>query len=335
MRVRSIIQYAKFSELSPSKFQEILQNLHVWQSLQTAQHIIIKPNLCGGSSPHYDAGCGVWVTSQVTARIVNNLLQLKSEGLIYIVESDSTGHGYVSKKFLNTGLRDLSNLSQRVRIFDLTRSEHEMITLKDGLYFKRIDISELLTRGYFFISLAKIKTHNISHVSGVLKNQFGCLPYMRKNTFHPNLSKVIADVNSVIKTDLCILEAVPGMGGDGPVRGTPIQTDFMMLSNDPVAADSQMCRLLNILPHKVHHIKLAEKRGIGTADSEKIQVINNQLASTLPHFQHVPKIQRQFVALGLGIQRVGEWVSHLGHLIHAVKSITDLLKFYKIFKLRR
>lgn len=80
----------------------------------------------------------------------------------------------------------------------------------------------------FLISLAKLKMHTITGITCVLKNQFGANPQKRKIHYHSNLITVIHDLNKVKLPDLCLVNGIIGMEGNGPVDGTPILSRLLL-----------------------------------------------------------------------------------------------------------
>lgn len=55
--------------------------------------------------------------------------------------------------------------------------------------------------------------------------------------------------------------------------GGEIQTfNLMIFSQDPVAADAVGAKILGVNPLSVKHLQLAQEKGLGTADLEKIEI---------------------------------------------------------------
>ncbi len=117
----------------------------------------------------------------------------------------------------------------------------------------------------YFISLSKLKTHSITKISCVLKNQFGCIPYQRKVRYHKNLDEAIVQANNYFKPNLSIVDGIIALtGAQGPGYGIPINAGIILSSKDPVSCDSLCAKILGFHPFFVKHIKMCQKEKIGS-----------------------------------------------------------------------
>lgn len=99
------------------------------------------------------------------------------------------------------------------------------------------------------------------------------------------ISKVIVDINTVLKPALTVIDGFIGMEGPGPVNGTPVKMDLVLVGKDVVATDAVACRVMGINPHEIKHIKKAHEKGIGTIDGidilgEKIENVKRSFRRT-------------------------------------------------------
>ena len=60
----------------------------------------------------------------------------------------------------------------------------------------------------YLISFAKLKTHSMQVISGIMKNQFGALPEKLKVVYHPHLAEVICDLVRVRPPDFCLVDGL-------------------------------------------------------------------------------------------------------------------------------
>lgn len=96
------------------------------------------------------------------------------------------------------------------------------------------------------INVCKLKTHNLTGMSGAVKNLFGVIPGTEKLEMHalyPNLTDFSAMICDLCKT-VCdsvktvhVIDAVIGMEGNGPTNGKPKKLGFIGVSRDPFALD--------------------------------------------------------------------------------------------------
>jgi len=150
----------------------------------------------------------------------------------------------------------------------------------DGLYFDKLELPAILTKPKFFISVAKAKTHSLTFITGVLKNQFGCLPEKDKTRYHRYIDKVIVDLNRILQPDMCVVDALVGLEGR---TGRPIKIGALIFGREPASVDAILTRVMGFNPRRVKHILLAAKYGLGVLDPE---VIGNPIESVAVNFRN-------------------------------------------------
>lgn len=131
------------------------------------------------------------------------------------------------------------------------------------------------------ISLPKLKTHGFERFTGCIKNQFGCIPGLRKAEFHVKLpdaydfAKMLVDLNNFINPRLYIMDGIMAMEGNGPRGGKPKQMLCILISSDPVALDATACRLINLNPELVPTNVFGMESGAGTYLKEEIEILGD------------------------------------------------------------
>jgi uncharacterized protein (DUF362 family) len=134
------------------------------------------------------------------------------------------------------------------------------------------------------ISAAKLKTHSSTGVTLGMKNLFGLLPDKFKAKYHARgISKVVVDINTVIKPVLTVIDGFVAMEGKGPVDGTPVKMDLIIASTDVVAADATGCRVMGIDPHSLSHIRRAGAKGLGNIDD--VEVVGEKIENVAKAFK--------------------------------------------------
>src|SRR5881296_1486866 len=111
----------------------------------------------------------------------------------------------------------------------------------------------------FIVSMPKVKTHHWTGVTLSMKNMFGIVPGTRygwpKNVLHwAGIHESILDICATVRPHFVIADAIVAMEGDGPLNGTGKDLHTILLSDDPVTADSILVRLLGSEPNNVKHI---------------------------------------------------------------------------------
>jgi uncharacterized protein (DUF362 family) len=125
------------------------------------------------------------------------------------------------------------------------------------------------------IGLAPVKDHNRSGASLTLKNWYGLLGG-RRNIFHQQIHGIIAELASMIKPTLVILDGTQSMMTNGPTGGSLDDlkdTHKLMAGTDPVAVDALGALLLGKRADELPYLAQAEKAGAGTVDFRSLKYV--------------------------------------------------------------
>ncbi|MBN1796060.1 MAG: DUF362 domain-containing protein [Sedimentisphaerales bacterium] len=122
------------------------------------------------------------------------------------------------------------------------------------------------------IGISPVKDHHRSGASMSMKNFYGLLGG-RRNIFHQDINGIISELAMLVKPTLVILDGTVVMKSNGPTGGSLSdlkRADTMIVSTDPVAADSFGATLLDMKVGDLPYLTLAENAGIGTTNYEPI-----------------------------------------------------------------
>ena len=96
---------------------------------------------------------------------------------------------------------------------------------------------------------------------------------------HANLGQRLADLNSLVRSNLVIVDAVRMLMANGPTGGNlndVRKANTIIASHDIVSADSYATTLFGYQPHQFGYINKGADMGLGTKNlgSIKIEEIN-------------------------------------------------------------
>jgi uncharacterized protein (DUF362 family) len=213
-----------------------------------------------------------WDTGATTDPMVVEAIIRKLENLpvkTYVVESDATITN-ADKAFEKTGMKEMCNRNG-IEWLNLRHVKDRVkIEIPNGEALKSITVPRIVTESAI-ISAAKLKTHLNTTVTLGMKNMFGLLPDKLKGKYHmKGISKVVVDINSVLRSALTVIDGFVGMEGRGPVDGTPVQMNLIIAGTDPVATDATAARVMGFNPYEIKHIKKAYERGLGKSEAEVV-----------------------------------------------------------------
>jgi len=226
-----------------------------------------------------------WDTGATTDPIVVEAIIKRIKTLpveIYVVESDATMTN-ADKAFEATGMAEMCR-QNGVKYLNLRKVDDKVnIKIPNGKSLKYITIPRLATESAI-ISAAKMKTHSSTKVTLGMKNMFGLLPDKFKAKYHAKgISKVIVDINTVLKPHLTVIDGFVAMEGNGPINGTPVEMNLIIAGKDPVATDATAARVMGIDPHEIRHIREAHEKGIGEIDN--VEVLGSKVENVRREFK--------------------------------------------------
>ncbi len=136
--------------------------------------------------------------------------------------------------------------------FDLSSKRHPSLGSDRDRTF---NIISPITDADLVINACKLKTHNLTGMSGAVKNLFGVVPGTEKLEMHalyPNLSDFSGMICDLCKTvcenvkTLNVIDAVVGMEGNGPTNGKPKKLGFLGASRDAFALDGVCAEIIGM-----------------------------------------------------------------------------------------
>ena len=192
-----------------------------------------------------------------------------------IIIAEGSGWCETWEAFRDLGYIDLAK-KYGLKLVDLNRDRYEVRKRLDALTLKKFELPITLKNSYL-ISAAVLKTHSLTGVTLSLKNMMGAtigeeIEVAKKRRFHRRLNESIVDINLYLKPNLAVIDGRKACIG-GELGGIAKEMGVMIFSNDLVAADTVGARLLGFDPMNIRYLKLAQAKGLGTADLEKVDVV--------------------------------------------------------------
>lgn len=270
----------------------------------TGKKIGIKPNLVNTSAADH----GATTHPEIAAGLIE-YLQDRGYNHISIIEGSWVGDR-TAAAFPACGYTELKN-KYNVELIDTQKDTYTEYDCK-GV---KINICDSALAVDFMINIPVMKGHCQTTITCALKNNKGVIPNSEKRRFHTmGLHKPIAHLNTVAKNDFIIVDGICG-DLDFEEGGNPVQMNRMMGFADPVLCDAYVCSLLGYPVNEVPYIKMAEKLGVGSADTAGANVI--EIRQGKGTHQSI-RFTRRVEALAKKIQDEDACSACYGSLIHAL-----------------
>jgi uncharacterized protein (DUF362 family) len=228
--------------------------------------VLVKPNLINSRHP----STGITTDGRVVEGVVKFL---KECGIKEIVIGEGSGWAETSEAFKVAGVDTVAERYD-VRLVDLNRDDFVEVCPPNPLALKKVKVAKTAVDSVI-VSVPKLKPHRMATVTLGLKNMMGALA--SKGSMHDGaLNRNIVDLASVLKPSLTVVDGI--IAGEGcETSGEPVEMGLVIAGTDPVAVDAVGSAVMGIAPPEVKHLILAEKKGLGTCDLEKITILGEPL----------------------------------------------------------
>ncbi len=179
--------------------------------------------------------------------------------------------------YVQSGIQEAveSLRSERVSMEHLDRRAFLDLDIKGGRELTRWSFYKPALEAERFINLPIAKHHSISTVTLGMKNVMGVIGGNR-GMLHRNIADALADINSVVRSDLTLVDATRILVANGPQGGRPEDVrvlDTLIASPDIVAADAYAATLFGHRPEAIPTIVAGAARGLGTMDLQKVRKV--------------------------------------------------------------
>jgi len=216
-------------------------------------------------------GWDLFIPGSITSPAVLEALALELQphvGRLVVIEADQVLEN-IERAYHRSGIAAVCR-RRGLEWINMTRESSTLRQFPDHRILKSIAVPRILEQA-LLVTVPVMKTHAKTTLTGALKNQWGCLPTMR-HEYHLVLDDALADLNSVFRPVLALMDGTIGLEGNGPKSGRPRIADKILCSTDPVALDTIQAILMGLDPRSVTHLATCSARGIGVSDRRAIEV---------------------------------------------------------------
>lgn len=228
--------------------------------------VVVKPNIGWDRKPEYAA-----TTHPVVVKAIVEECLKAGAGRVKVFDNpcNDPRRSYESSG-IPAALKGMDNVE--VKQMDRERYKNTKI---NGVFLKEWELYDEALSANVLINVPIAKDHGTSRLTLGLKNLMGIMGGNR-GYIHRSIDEALADVNSVVKSHLTIIDATRILVRHGPVGGSLDDVKVLnkvIASTDIVAADAYGTTLFNLNPQDVSPTVAAYKRGLGEMNLSKIKVM--------------------------------------------------------------
>jgi uncharacterized protein (DUF362 family) len=238
------------------------------------KRVLLKPN----AGRIATADSGITTNPQVVAAAIDAFLE--AEASVAVGESPITGVK-TTEAFEATGIASVVR-ERNCPLIDMDARQPVHVIIEDGVAIQSLEVCPEVVEYDVVVSIPVMKTHMHTVVTLAVKNMKGCLWRRTKVDLHmlppienmddKPLNIAIADMASVLRPHLSIIDGTTGMEGMGPSAGQAKKLDLVVAGIDPLAVDAVACSLMGLNAEDVPHLRICAERGYGVIDISRIRV---------------------------------------------------------------
>lgn len=244
--------------------------------IKNGDRVAIKPNLSFASPPER----GATTNPDVLKAVMNLCLEAGARQVLVVDHPLQHASIIGSESPVAQVVKDTKNA---VLMLPTTENLYEETAIPQGKAMKSTKIAKILKEADVLINLPIAKNHSATFVSLGIKGNLG-LVYDRI-AYHncSDFLQSLADLATVIKADLTIVDAVRALTTRGPQGpGRVAKLDTIVAGRDPVAVDSYSTELTpwNNRAAKgsnIQYLVHAADMGLGELDPSKLNIAVNTL----------------------------------------------------------
>ena len=234
--------------------------------VQSGADVIVKPNIC---VDYRGYEYGATTNPEVVAALVELCL---GAGAKRVRVMDTPFGGSPESAYARSGIQEaVKAVGGKMEV--MNRAKFRKTEIPQGRDISNWEVYQEILTADVVINVPVAKHHSLSRLSLGGKNLLGVIT--RPGQMHVNLGQRTADLVSVVRPTLTVVDAVRTLMAHGPTGGSLSDvrlTNTVIASHDIVAADAYAATLFDLTGARIPYVKAAADMGLGTLDLESIEI---------------------------------------------------------------
>ena len=244
--------------------------------VKKGQRVVLKPNMSFARTPDFSATTHPLVVATVAQACAEAGAQQK------LVLDHTLQRAELCLE--RTGIPEACKNIPGVHVLALQEKKFFRETkIPQGKVLERVEVMKEILDSHLLINIPVAKSHSATGVSLGLKGLMGMI--WDRESFHSqyNLNQAIADLATVIKPQLTVLDATRALASGGPGGPGEVKKPNLIIAGvDPVAVDSFGVSIVpwygqNFKGRQVEHLLIAHQRGLGKIDIDQLKIFKEKV----------------------------------------------------------
>lgn len=236
--------------------------------VRPGQSVVVKPNIC-----HITRGVEYGTTTHPV--VVGTLVALAlAAGARQVQVMDGPFSGRPDEAYARSGIADaVSAAGGEMTV--MSPLGYVKTSIPAGRALKEWSVYTPALEADVIIDVPVAKHHSLAGLTLGMKNLIGLLEPRGRGAFHGRLHQNIADLVTLFRPTLTVVDAVRTLMAHGPTGGNLDDVRWhntVIASADIVSADAYAASLFNLQPQDIGYIAIAEEMGLGRADLSSLKI---------------------------------------------------------------
>ena len=233
--------------------------------------VVLKPNISFPNPPHMAST----THPQVVSTIARECLKAGARKIL-VLDYPVRNPALCLKR---SGVEGACRKIEKTHVLGITeRKFFQRIKVPEGRVLKEVEVMGEILDSDILINIPVAKSHSTTTVSLGMKNLMGLI--WDRGAFHSrmDINQAIADLSTVIKPKLTIIDATRVLASGGPSGpGTVLKLDKILAGVDPVAVDSLGVTLSpwygkKFIGKEIKHLIAGQGMGLGNIDLDNLVI---------------------------------------------------------------
>jgi uncharacterized protein (DUF362 family) len=234
--------------------------------VQKGNDVIIKPNIC---VDYYTYEYAATTNPEVVGALVK-LCLVAGAGRIRVM--DQPFGGTAQQAYERSGIaKAVKDAGGEMEI--MGNMKYREVAIPDGRDINKWSVYSDALDTDVLINVPIAKHHSLGRLTLGMKNLMGLIK--NRGDFHFNLGQRVADLASLLRPQLTVVDAVRILTNHGPTGGSLSDVKLLntvIASHDFVAADAYAATLFGLTGNDIPIIRAAAQMGLGVTDLKSVKV---------------------------------------------------------------
>jgi uncharacterized protein (DUF362 family) len=234
--------------------------------VKSGDDVIIKPNICVDYRTYE---YGATTNPEVVAALVELCL---GAGAKRVRVMDLPFGGSPERAYANSGIAEAVQAAGG-KMEVMNQAKFRETDIPQGRDITKWPVYQDILTADALINVPVAKHHSLGRLSLGGKNLLGVI--LSPSLFHANLGQRAADLASLVRPTLTVVDAVRTLITHGPTGGNLNDvrlTNTVIASHDLVAADAYAATLFDLSGEDISYVRAAASMGLGTLDLGSVKI---------------------------------------------------------------